>query len=132
VRRGAAYNLPCFYLHFRFWEPNNETSFNEFGESRVFLDKFYLDLCQDPDTSVEILKTLASGIHEVLNLFPLDQKIPHAISESLRYLFLSKHSLVKEALCENIDKIVKAYLRKEDQRSLIDDIKIYNEEIGRG
>jgi hypothetical protein len=45
VRKGAAYNLPCFYLYFRFWEPNLESSFNEFDDSRVFLDKYYFDLC---------------------------------------------------------------------------------------
>lgn len=70
VRKGAAYNLPCFYLHFRFWEPNLESSFNEFDDSRSFLDRFYIDLCSDPNTPVDILKTLAAGIHEVLNLFP--------------------------------------------------------------
>lgn len=72
VRVGAAYNLPGFYKHFRFWEPNLETSFNEFDESRCFMDKYYLDLCQDPNTPVEILKTLASGFHEILNMFPQD------------------------------------------------------------
>ena len=76
VRVGAAYNLPSFYLHFRFWEPNLETSFNEFDESRSFMDKYYLELCQDPKTPVEILKTLASGFHEILNMFPQDQKLP--------------------------------------------------------
>jgi hypothetical protein len=69
---GAAYNLPSFYLHFRFWEPNLETSFDEFDESRSFFDKYYLDLCSDPKTPVDLLKTLAAGFHEILKLFPQD------------------------------------------------------------
>lgn len=123
VRKGAAYNLPCIFLRFRFWEPNLESSFNEFDDSRSFLDRFYLDLCQDPNTSVDILATLASGIHEVMKLFPQDLKLPFAISESLRLLFASTHFDVKEALAENIDIIVKLFLRKEDLKQLLDEIR---------
>lgn len=116
VRKGAAYNLPCFFLHFRFWEPNLESSFNEFDDSRSFLDRFYLEVCQDPETAPDMLKTLAAGIHEVMQLFTQDLKLPAAISESLRYLFNTSHFEVKEVLADNIDYIIKYYLRKEDQR----------------
>lgn len=50
-----------------------------------------------------MLKTLASGIHEVMHLFTQDVKLPTAIYESLRYLFNTQHFEVKEALAENID-----------------------------
>jgi hypothetical protein len=103
VRKGAAYNLPCFFLHFRFWEPNLESSFNEFDDSRSFLDRYYLEICQDPETSPDMLRTLAAGIHEVMQLFTQDVKLPNAICESLRLLFSTNHLEVKEALAQNID-----------------------------
>lgn len=81
VRKGAAYNLPCFILHFRFWEPMLEQSFDEFDDSRSFLDQNYFELCSAPDSPVEILKCLASGIHEVMKLFPSENKLPSCISE---------------------------------------------------
>lgn len=91
VRKGAAYNLPCFFLHFRFWEPTLEQSFDEFDDSRSFLEQFYLELCQAPDTPVDILKCLAAGIHEVMKLFPSENKLPTSISESVYSLLKSKH-----------------------------------------
>lgn len=98
VRKGAAYNLPCFYLHFRFWEPNLESSFNEFEDSRSFLDRFYLDLCSSDATPPDILSTLAAGFHEVLALFTQDVRLPSAITESLLLLLNSVHPPVIAAL----------------------------------
>jgi|LauGreDrversion4_2_1035121.scaffolds.fasta_scaffold209622_1 hypothetical protein len=98
VRKGAAYNLPCFYLHFRFWEPNLESSFNEFEDSRSFLDRFYLDLCSSDSTPPDILSTLAAGFHEVLALFTQDVRLPSAITESLLLLLNSVYPPVIAAL----------------------------------
>ena len=83
VRKGAAYNLPCFFMHFRFWDPTLEQSFDEFDDSRSFLETFYFELCQAADTPVEILKCLAAGIHEVMKMFPSENKLPSCISQTV-------------------------------------------------
>jgi hypothetical protein len=44
VKRAIVYNLPSFYKHFRFWEPNLDSSFSEYDESRSFMDNYYLEL----------------------------------------------------------------------------------------
>ena len=61
VRAQAAYNLPCFYFTFR-----SEENLNYF-------DFIYRELIvENPNQSVDILRTLASSIHEALTLIQYD------------------------------------------------------------
>ena len=64
VRKWAAFNLPCFNYNFRNTSLENAEYFN---------DIYYDLICTNIDTTHEdILKTLASGIHEAIKIIPKD------------------------------------------------------------
>ena len=103
IRKWAAFNLPCFYFHFK----------NCSEENAKFFDDLYLELCTDFNTSEEILKCLASGIHEATKRVPTDQSLC-SLKQCLDILMQSEYKSVRNAFCYNIDIIIKYYCKDKD------------------
>ena len=59
--------------------------------------------------------------------------MPAPIQESLKILFNAPEWEIKEALAKNIDKIIKAYWRKEEQTLIVEEVRnFYDEAIKKG
>jgi len=78
---------------------------------------------------VEVLKTLAAGFHEILNMFPQDQKLPDSIKQSMRLFFQSKNWEIREIMIKNLSLILKNFMKKEDLNCIVEEVKNYLDEI---
>lgn len=83
VKKWTAFNLPCYFCYFRNSKENNATYF----------DGLFLDLIKDENTSIDVLKTLASSFHETLAIIPNDQSIGN-LKECLKILMTSEHKII--------------------------------------
>ena len=59
---------------------------------------------------MDVLKTLASGFHEVLRLIPQDKPLLK-LKDSLFKLFRMKEKAVMEALTHNLDGLIEFYCK---------------------
>jgi len=92
VKTLAVHNLPCFYLHFR----------NVSEANSAFFDSIYLDFAKDETTPIEILKSLASSIHEPLKVISKSESLGY-LKQALHLLMDSSHKEVRFAFASNID-----------------------------
>ena len=95
VKKWIAYNLPCYFNFFR----------NSSAANATYFDELYLDIIEDSNTPVEILKTLASSFHETLAIIPYDQSIGN-LKKCLKLLMSSEHKIVRDAFAVNLAKII--------------------------
>lgn len=109
VRLGLLYNLPCYYFTFK-----NDEAIKE------YFDQNYYDLSLESDP--QILKLVAVGVHEALGIIQNNSSIGIFKDTLKNLLNNSDKKDVREALVSNIDKIIEAYDKELDLKSIIESI----------
>lgn len=106
MRKWGAFNLPCFYSNFR--KTNDDNS--------AYFDDLYLELCTDKSTSEEVLKCLASGIHEVVKKVSKDKSLGK-FKQCIEILMNSEYKSVRNSFSYNLDEVIKYYLKDQDYKA---------------
>jgi mannose/fructose-specific phosphotransferase system component IIA len=90
MRRHAAYNLPCFYKLLKEYQDEVDLDFNE----------VYLKLSKDEDP--EIVRIVASSLHEAFFLMP-DDEDSQKLRDAFKQVIEANNKETIIAVSENLD-----------------------------
>ncbi len=105
IRKGMAYNLPCFYFTFK------GSDFQEYFEG------IYSKLARDACPTIR--KYIAAGLHESMGLVQSDES--NAVFRSiLKHLMNDEVKEIREVLVQNIDKLIVNFATDFDIKATLD------------